>query len=418
MSHPIGERSDALVLDVVVVGGGQAGLATGYFLQQAGVRFRLFDGSARVGDSWRRRYDSLVLFSPRSYSALPGLVMEGDPDGYPNKGEIANYLEQYADRFGLPIALQEGIARLEHRGDDFIARTSRGRRVEARAVIVATGAFQRSVIPPWAVSMPAGITQLGADAYRNPEQLRARRVLVVGGGGSGRQIALELARSHEVSLSVGGRIAITPQRVLGRDVVVWFDRLGFLRADKATVRGRFARAHESFPGPHLRDSALRHRGVRLRPRAMAATADGVAFADGSHAECDAVIWAGGYEDDARWLRVPGAVDANGNHIEDRGVSPVPGLFYVGRSWQTSRASALLCGVDTDAARTVAQVMCWLCGEGDPGPPSGEGDVHRVRSRVTSRRSASTAAIDAWAVRRSPSLLRGGAEAPPSNTTAG
>jgi putative flavoprotein involved in K+ transport len=117
MSQANDDRSDALALDVIVVGAGQAGLATGYFLQQTEVRFRLFDGNARVGDSWRRRYDSLVLFSPRSYSALPGLGMPGDPDGYPGKDEVASYLEQYAARFGLPVVLQKGIARLERRGN-------------------------------------------------------------------------------------------------------------------------------------------------------------------------------------------------------------------------------------------------------------------------------------------------------------
>jgi putative flavoprotein involved in K+ transport len=374
MSQAIDESFDALVLDVIVVGAGQAGLATGYYLQQAGVRFRLFDAAARIGDSWRRRYDSLALFSPRSYCALPGMVMQGDPDGYPGKDEIASYLDLYADRFELPVVLEEGIARLERRGDRFIGRTSRGRHVETRAVIVATGAFQRSVVPPWAASVAAGITQLRGDAYRNPQQLPAGRVLVVGGGGSGRQIALELARSHHVSLSVGGRITITPQRVLGRDVMVWFDRLGFLRADKATPQGRFARACESFPGPHLRDGALHRRGVRIRPRTIAAAADGLAFADGTRAAFDVVIWAAGYEDDAGWLCVPGTVDMNGNHIEDRGVSPIPGLFYVGRSWQTSRASALLCGVGTDAVRIVAQVMSWLCHQFNPGDREGVADT--------------------------------------------
>jgi putative flavoprotein involved in K+ transport len=356
---PVDEQSGALVLDVIVVGAGQAGLATGYFLQQAGVRFRLFDAAARTGDSWRHRCESLMLFSPRSYCALPGMVMQGDPDGYPHKDEIANYLEQYADRFGLPVVLREGIARLERRGDHFIGRTTRGRHVASRAVIVATGAFQRSMVPWWAASIAASVTQLRGDAHRNPQQLPAGRVLVVGGGGSGRQIALELARSHHVSLSVGGRLTITPQRVLGRDVMVWFDRLGFLRADKATAKGRFVRAHESFPGPHLRNSALRRCGVCIRPRTIGAAADALVFADDSRAAFDAVIWAGGYEDDAGWLRVPGTVDMTGHHIEDRGVSPIPGLFYVGRSWQTSRASALLCGVGTDAARIVAQVVSRL-----------------------------------------------------------
>lgn len=359
------ERPGALVLDVLVVGAGQAGLATGYFLQRAGVRFLLLDGSARVGDSWRRRYDSLVLFSPRSLSALPDFVMPGDPDGYPTKDEIANYLERYADLFRLPLALQENLVCLERRGDYFIGQTNRGRQLVSRAVIVATGAFQRSAIPRWAAPMPRGITHLGADTYRNPGQLPPGRVLVVGGGGSGRQIALELTRSHEVSLSVGTRITITPQGVLGRDVMVWFDRLGFLRADKATARGRFVKAHESFPGPHLRDSALRRRGVHLRPRTTAVTSEALEFADGSRATFEGVIWACGYEDRSRWLQIPGTVYANGNHIEDRGVSPISGLYYVGRSWQTSRASALLCGVAADASRIVAETICWLGRNVDP-----------------------------------------------------
>ena len=373
MSQAFEGRSKALVLDVIVVGAGQAGLATGYFLQQAGVRFQLFDAAARIGDSWRRRYDSLVLFSPRSHGALPGMVMEGDPHGYPDKDEIANYLERYAHRLGLPVALQEGIARLERRGDLFMARTTRGRRVASKAVVVATGAFQRNAVPPFAASVPAGVIQLPGNEYRNPQQLPAGRVLVVGGGGSGRQIALELARSHDVSLSVGGAITITPQRVLGRDVMSWFDRLGFLRADKATAKGRSVRARESFPGLHLRDDALRRRGVRIRPRTVSAAASGFAFADGSVAAFDAVIWAAGYEDDAEWLRIPGAVDVRGTHIEDRGVSPVPGLFYVGRSWQTSRSSALLCGVGADASGIVAQVAASL------------------RNRVVPRRSSASSA---------------------------
>jgi putative flavoprotein involved in K+ transport len=370
MSRAVDDRSDAIVLDVIVVGAGQAGLAAGYFLQQAGVRFQVFDGAARIGDSWRRRYDSLVLFSPRSHCALPGMVMRGDPDGYPGKDEVADYLEQYAERYALPVVLQEGIARLERHGDLFIGRTTRGGDVAARAVIVATGAFQRSLVPPWATSLASGITQVRGDAYRNPQQLPAGRVLVVGGGGSGRQIALELARSHQVSLSVSRRVTITPQRVLGRDVMVWFDRLGFLRADKAAAQGRFARAHESFPGSHLRDGALRRGGVRLRPRTVSAAAGGFTFADGSLAAFDAVIWAAGYRDDAGWLHVPGGADVNRAYVEDRGVSPIPGLFHVGRSWQTSRASALLCGVGADAARIVARVMSWPDQPREPGQQKG------------------------------------------------
>jgi hypothetical protein len=297
MSQAVDERTDALVLDVSVVGAGQA--------FPSSCSKALLASAIRGGVV----YDSLVLFSPRSYSALPGLVMPGDPDGDPNKDHVADYLERYAERFGLPMALQERIVRLERRGDYFIGWTNRRRHVTGRAVIVATGALQRSVIPPWAISIAPDITQFGADAYRNPAQLRARRVLVVGGGGS------------------------------------------------------------------LRDSSLWRHGVRLRPRTIAPTADGLSFADGSRATFDAVIRAVGYEDDAEWLRVPRTVDMHGNPIEDRGISPVPGLFYVGRSWQTSRASALLCGVGADAARIVARATSWLHYEIDPGNPNEGSKCH-------------------------------------------
>ena len=344
-----------MVLDVIVVGAGQAGLATGYFLRQTGLSFRLFDRARRIGDSWRHRYDSLVLFSARTYSSLPGSPMDGEPEGYPGKDEMADYLERYAQACGLPRSLGEGIVRLDRRADHFVGCTSRGRQITSRAVVVATGAFQRSVIPPFASHLAPGVLQLGGDAYRNPGQIPRGRVLVVGGGATGRQIAFELARSHDVCLSLGRRVTITPQRLFGRDVTAWSDRLGLLRADKATAIARFVRSHDSFPGLHLRSGALQRRGVRIRPRTMGPTSDGCLFADGSAGVFDAVIWAIGYRDDSSWLHIPEAVDDAGNHIEDRGVSSVPGLFYVGRSWQTSRASALLCGVGDDAARVVDRV---------------------------------------------------------------
>ena len=359
MDQPPAERFGTLTFDVIVVGAGQAGLATGYFLQQTGVRFGLFDHAGRIGDSWRRRYDSLLLFSPRALSSLPGVALEGDPDGYANKDEIADYLEHYAQAVSLPVFSGEGISRLEVQGGHFLGVTSRGRYVVSRAVVVATGPFGRGVIPSFEASVPAGVIQLRADAYRNPQQLPTGSVLVVGGGGTGRQIARELTGSHRVSLSSGRSVTITPQRMFGRDVMVWFDGFGFLRADKATAVGRFVRTHESFPGLHLRDAALRRRGVHLRPRTVGATSDRFAFKDGTADAFDAVIWAAGYQDNATWLSVPGTVHANGTYVEDRGASPVPGLFYVGRSWQTSRASALLCGVSTDAARIVRQLTAWL-----------------------------------------------------------
>jgi putative flavoprotein involved in K+ transport len=343
------------MLDVMVVGAGQAGLAAGFHLQRTPLSHRLFDRAARVGDSWRRRYDSLVLFSTRAYCALPGLPMDGDPNGYPGKDEVAEYLDAYARTIDLPISLGEGIARVERDGGAFVALTDGRRRIATRALIVAAGAFQRSAIPVFAHRLSQTVQQLAADSYRNPQQVQSGRVLVVGGGATGRQIARELADSHEVSLSTGRPVSITPQRVLGRDVMAWFHALGFLRADKDTAIGRFVRSHESFPGLHLSDRALLRHGVHLRQRVVDADGDSCRFANGSSDRFDAVIWAIGYRDDTSWLRIDGAVDSTGMCLERRGVSPVPGLFYVGRSWQRSRASALLCGVAADAADIVERV---------------------------------------------------------------
>jgi putative flavoprotein involved in K+ transport len=355
-------------VDVVVVGAGQAGLVTGYFLRYTGLSFVLYEHHSRIGDAWRHRYDSLVLFSPRAYSALPGLPLSGDTEGYATKDEIANYLEHYAQAFSLPVRTAEGIVRLERPAPHFLARTTIGQCVEARAVIVATGAFQQPVVPAFARTLAPHVVQLTAATYRRPAQLLPGRVLVVGDGATGRQIAAELVATHAVALSMGKPWQMVPQRVLGKDTLWWFDMLGALRADKDTRYGRWVRAHDAIPGWHLRRSALRRMGVRLVPRTVGAAAQQCQFADGTTDAFDTVIWTLGYRDKASWLQIPAAVNTQGRCMEDRGLSPVPGLFYVGRSWQITRASALLCGVGADAAAIVDRVRHSL-GHDPPACPS-------------------------------------------------
>ncbi|HVU24108.1 MAG TPA: NAD(P)/FAD-dependent oxidoreductase [Opitutus sp.] len=350
-------------LDVLVIGAGQAGLAAGYFLQRAGVKFALIERNERVGDSWRRRYDSLRLFSPRSYDALPGAVMPGDPEGYPSKDEMAGYLEAYVQRFGLPVRAGEGVTRLE-RGEagGFAAHTTARRTVAARAVIAAAGAFQRAVVPAFAGALAKDVEQFTAQTYRCPAQVKARRVVVIGAGATGRQIARELAPGRDVWLAGGRAQTVLPQRVLGRDNLWWLDRAGVVRADKQSVVGRLARARDAFPGAHLRTRALRRRGVRVVGRALGAVGRRFRFAGDAEEEFGAVVWAVGYRDDASWLRIEGAVGEHGEFLEKRGVSPAAGLFYVGRSWQNNRASALVCGVGDDAAKIVARVRRFLANE--------------------------------------------------------
>jgi putative flavoprotein involved in K+ transport len=339
----------ARTLDVLIIGGGQAGLALGFHLKKAPFSFRIVERHPRVGDSWRNRYASLVLFTPRSYSALPGLPVPGDPEGFPTKDEMADYLESYAERFELPVAPGTGIGRLERVDGGFRATTEAGESIDSRAVVLATGAFQRPAVPPISQGLSDEVTQLAPEDYRTPGQLAASRVLVVGDGATGRQIALELTANHEVFLAAGRRRRVGRDRILGRSVFWWLDKLGVLKASRESRIGRFLIKADPFPGKHLELDNLQQRGVEVVGRVIGAEGKKVAFADGKATEVDAVVWATGYRDDTGWVAIPEAKDAQGNFMHYRGVSPLPSLCFVGRSWQWTRGSALFAGVGRDAA---------------------------------------------------------------------
>ena len=194
------------------------------------------------------RYNFLVLFSPRRLDSLPDLPMTGDPDGYPGKDEIADYLENYARIFELPVVTGDGIEHLVSRNRRFVASTSQGAVLEATAVVVAGGAYQRPKIPDIAQGLTKNIAQFDSSTYRHPGQLLPGRVAVVGGGATGRQIFLESAASHEVWLATGRRQIITPQRLLGSDITCLFYHLGFLHADKNSFVGRLGRFRGGYLG--------------------------------------------------------------------------------------------------------------------------------------------------------------------------
>jgi putative flavoprotein involved in K+ transport len=340
---------NATKLDVLIIGGGQAGLAMGHHLKKTPFSFRIAERHARVGDSWRKRYASLVLFTPRSYSALPGLAVPDDPEGFPTKDEMADYLETYANHFALPVTPGTGIRSLERVDGGFRATTEAGEPIDARAVVLATGAFQRPAIPPISKRLSSEVTQLAPEDYQSPNQLPPGRALVVGDGATGRQIALELTANHEVLLAAGRHRRVSPDRVLGRSVFWWMDKLGILRASRESAVGRYLMKADPFPGKRLELEQLQRQGVDVVGRVIQAEEDKVYFADGKAAEVDAVVWATGYSEDTGWVAIPEAKDDHGNFLHYRGVSPLPYLCFVGRSWQWTRGSALFAGVGEDAA---------------------------------------------------------------------
>ncbi len=366
MEHQHGTgASEASVMDVVIVGAGESGLAAGYYARRAGLRYVILEAADAAGAAWRTRYDSLVLYTPRRFSTLPGLPLPGRPGGFPTGAEIAAYLSRYPTAQGLDVRYGQAVRRVApagRRGAPGYVVTTRGGSWRAPAVVVATGACHTPVRPPFAAALPADAVQLHSGDYRNPAQLPGRRVLVVGAGNSGAQIAVELlGAGKDVTISIGDRPRYVPLTVLGRSVFCWGETLGYNRIgpDHPLVRWTFGTG-EVVLGYGLRD-ALRRGRIRAVGRTLgydaqhgflAADASGAAEAVGHF---DAVVWCTGFRPDYRWLAVPGAVDRDGRLRQRGGVVDAPGLYAVGLPWMRSRVSELIGGVGRDAAWIIGRI---------------------------------------------------------------
>lgn len=338
-------------VDVAIIGGGQAGLAASRVLQRSGLEHVVLDAHPRVGESWRRRWQSLTLFTPAEYSSLPDLRFPAASGTYPSRTDVAAYLESYADAFDLPVELDQPVRHLRQTGDGFAVETAASSWV-ARRVVVATGAFGRPW-RPWSAGLD-GVHQLHASEYRTPNDVPSDDVLVVGAGNTGVQLALELARSGrtvQLSGEPGGRFMT--QRPLGKDLFWWLDMTGAIRAPDTTLVGRRLRANDPIIGSTKR--MLQTAGVRWAPRVAALSGAEVTFADGTKRAPGTVLWATGYRHDDRWVEIPEALDEFGV-LRTRGLrTPVAGLFVIGRPWQRNRGSALI-GFVGDDAQVLAEML--------------------------------------------------------------
>ena len=338
--------ADDRLLDVVIVGAGQAGLAMAWQLAQRKLRFVVLEAAPELGRVWRSRWDSLKLFTPAQYDGLPGMPFPAPADTYPTKDPVADYLQAYAEAFNLPVRLNARVTQLGQTAQGFEVRTA-DETFRARQVVVATGPFQVPFVPPPARRLDTSVTQLHSSQYRNPHALPAGPVLVVGGGNSGFQIAEELAATRQVDLSVGTKYPMLPQRLGGRDLFWWLTRLRLMRVSGDSRLGRRVQARGEFViGTNPRN--LKRAGVRFRSRLDDADARTVRFADGSTLDVGVVVWATGYRSDYSWIELPGVVP-DGRVVHRRGVTDIVGLYFLGLSWQHTRGSALLGFVNDDAA---------------------------------------------------------------------
>lgn len=388
---------------VVVIGGGQAGLATSHELSRAGVEHVVLERD-RIGETWRNRWDSFCLVTPNWSVQLPGGEYRGDdPNGFMVKDEIVSHLERYASSFSAPVREGVGVSSVEPAADGgFIVQTPDDD-LRADTVVVATGTYRKPYRPAGAATLPADLFRLDIDAYRNPSALPQGKVLVVGSGQSGCQVAEELNEAgRDVFLSCGRAPGLT-RRIGDRDIVWWAAETGFLDAPVESLPSPASRLEANIlatghgGGRDLNFRTLRRDGVTLLGRFLGVDARTARFApdlgeslawgdDRYHrfmelvrtlvderglpepgvpplepfdptapesldlAGFGAVLFTGGFRPDFSWIRVDGGFDDMGFPVQKDGASSVaPGLYFVGVHFQRKRKSSIFYGVGEDAS---------------------------------------------------------------------
>jgi putative flavoprotein involved in K+ transport len=348
-------------IETVVIGAGQAGLATGYHLRRHGRPFVILDANSRIGDNWRRQWDTLALYSPAQYDGLPGLPFPAKKWTFPGKDQVGDYLETYARHFQLPVVLETRVQTLEREGDQYVVTTDRGRYC-CDNVVVATGTFGRTPhVPSIADQLDPAVLQLHSSEYRRPGQLRDGPVLVVGASHSGTDIAFEVAQTHPTILA-GRDCGQIPPPLDSRRMRLVFPMLLFAWRHIVTRRtpiGRKAMPHIRFHGgPMLRvkRADLAARGVERVTSRIEQAQGGQPVVDGTPRDVANVVWATGFQQVFDWIRLP-ILGVDGYPRETRGVvDEAPGLFFCGLSFQYSFSSMLIPGAGRDAGYVVDRLV--------------------------------------------------------------
>ena len=357
----------------VVIGGSQAGLAAGYYLKQRNLPFVILDENARIGDAWRKRWDSLRLFTPARYDGLPGMAFPGSPWAYPTKDETADYLEAYARAFEFPVRTGVKVDRLTKTRDRFEV-TCGQHTLFAENVVVATGAFNNPRVPPFARELDRSIVQLHSKEYRNPSQIQKGAVLVVGAGNSGAEIAMEVAPHHQTWLS-GPDTGQEPARAGSHlDHLVtpfmWFvaTRLNVKTAFGKKLRDHFLDPPRGIPLGRVRRKDFAPAGIERVPRVTGVRNGYPVLDNGKVLEVSNVIWCTGYAPNYTWIDLS-LPTQNGVPIHDRGiVASCPGLYFMGLLFLYSLSSALVGGVGRDAEHIVDHIVSTRLSRKDDAAP--------------------------------------------------
>jgi putative flavoprotein involved in K+ transport len=345
--------------DTIVIGGGQAGLSVGYYLAKRKLRFVILDENERVGDSWRKRWDSLRLFTPARLNGLPGMPFDAPKWSFPTKDEMGDYLEAYTERFSLPVRAGVRVESVAQDNGRFVVELG-DERLEAPNVVVATGAHRVPKLPPFARELDRTIVQLHSSDYRNPSDLQDGDVLVVGVGNSGAEIAYELAETRRCLLagtskgelpvphgSRRSRVAFRAIRFFGHRVLRTDTRIGPKLGERIVANGP--------PLIRRKEADLAAVGVERVAR-VAGVRDGLPLLeDGQVVDVANVVWCTGFRTDFGWIDLA-AFDDDGRPVHERGVvDSVPGLFFAGLIFQYSLTSDVLPNGGRDAEFVARQI---------------------------------------------------------------
>jgi putative flavoprotein involved in K+ transport len=351
-------------VETLVLGAGQAGLAVGYHLTRRDLPFLILDANERIGDSWRRRWDSLNLFTPARYNALPGMAFPGPARVFSTKDEVADYLEAYAARFELPLRTGVRVDRLSSNGTAFVVEAG-DRRFEVDNVVVAMGSHQVPRMPAFADQLDSGIVQLHSGEYRNRAQLQEGSVLVVGVGNSGAEIAVEVVQEHPTLLAgketghVPFRIERAPARFVFLPLLFRF--IGHRVLTVRTPIGRRMRPKllsHGAPLVRVKPNDIAAAGIERVPRVVGVRDGLPLLEDGRVLDAANVIWCTGFRPDFSWIDMPvfGEEDEPIEPIHRRGIVPdQPGLYFVGLFFLYAMSSGFLPGVERDAAHIAKQI---------------------------------------------------------------
>ncbi|WP_067726789.1 flavin-containing monooxygenase [Oceanobacillus damuensis] len=341
--------------DTIVIGAGQAGLSTGYYLKQTNQKFIIIDKGSEVGNSWKDRYDSLVLFTPRIYSSLPGMPIKGKKHGFPTRDEIVSYFKTYVNRFKIPIQFNTEVISVEKMNGNFFLKTNKDE-YQAKNIVIATGAFQTPKIPSFSKNLPNNIHQLHSSQYKNPNEIKDGNVLVVGGGNNGAQIAVELSKERDTYLACSKKPGFLPLVFWNKSIFWWFDKLGILNANNTSLFGKLIQKKgDPIFGYELKN-AIKKKEVTVKKRVIGSEQNKVIFEDSTALEVSNIIWATGFKTVLPWLKIDGVLDEKGKIMHHRGVSNIKGVYFIGLPWQYRRGSALIQGVGFDAKYIVRQIM--------------------------------------------------------------